>query len=342
MRGTIGCTRAGRIARAHALRLALLTSMSVALSSVPPASAESLPVVVPAEVAPVAALNPDTPRDITLETLADPGARASLEQPGDVVFADDFEAIADAPGGATDASTTTLGRYFEVRGLRAGRARVVDDPELAHSGRRALQLTSSAEAGGVGAGVNAWLAGAHPRLHLRYYLKYADDYDAGARNHTGGALAGVAGGDRWRGMGTAGRRPRGDDYYLVTLETGMRASRVPPGTSQVYAYWPGMRPDGRGDFWGNVLAPATRRAPERGRWTAHELMVQANTPGAADGELAVWIDGKLYLHVVGIRWRDSPEVLLRRFSLEVYVHDARRMNRVWYDDVVVSTGHVGP
>lgn len=311
------------------------------------------------------AIQPDAPRDVTQATLSDPLARAALEQPGEVVFEDGFEPAAAAgeagsaaapaatpapamPAPATPAPATpalgtrALGRYFEVRGARTGLARVVEDADLAHTGRHALQLTSSAAGGGAGAGVSAWLPGTHPRLHLRYYLKYAGDYDAGARNHTGGALAGIAGSNRWRGMGTAGRRPAGDDYFLVHLETGMRAAEPPPGGAQVYAYWPGMRPDGRGDFWGNILAPSARRAPERGRWTAHELMVRASTPGVADGELAVWIDGQLYLHVQGIRWRDSPEVLLRRFSLDIYVHDARRVNRVWYDDVVVATGYVGP
>jgi len=260
-----------------------------------------------------------------------------------VVFADDFE---PAEGVHEDAAAqppaTALGRYFEVRGQLDDRAIVVDDPVLAHAGRRSLQLTSFAPGSGSGAGVSAWLPAGHSRLHLRYYLKYALDYDAGPYNHTGGALAGVAGDHRWRGMGTAGRRPAGDDYYLVQLETGIGRYEPQPGGSQVYAYWPGMRPDGRGDYWGNVLAPDMRRNPGRGRWTAHELMVQANTPGVADGELAVWIDGELYLHVMGIRWRDSAEVLLRRLSLDVFVHDARRMNRVWYDDVVVATGYVGP
>jgi len=88
--------------------------------------------------------------------------------------------------------------------------------------------------------------------------------------------------------------------------------------------------------------PELRVVPARDRWTCFEVMVRVNTPGAADGELAAWIDGRLYAHFRGFRWRSAATVLLKRFGLDVYVHRARRTNIVWYDDVVVSTGYVGP
>jgi len=44
---------------------------------------------------------------------------------------------------------------------------------------------------------------------------------------------------------------------------------------------------------------------ERDRWYCLEQMIKANTPGKADGELAAWIDGKLYIHYKGFRWRTS-------------------------------------
>jgi hypothetical protein len=70
-------------------------------------------------------------------------------------------------------------------------------------------------------------------------------------------------------------------------------------------------------------------------------MVRTNRVGAFDGELATWIDGKLYMHWKGLRWRSSPAVLLKRFGLDVYVHHAKKDNRVWFDDVVLSTGYIG-
>ena len=80
---------------------------------------------------------------------------------------------------------------------------------------------------------------------------------------------------------------------------------------------------------------------KRDRWYCLEHMIQANTPGETDGELAAWIDGKLYIHYTGFRWRTSDEVKLKRFDIGVYVHQATRDNTVWYDDVVLSTGYIG-
>ena len=70
-------------------------------------------------------------------------------------------------------------------------------------------------------------------------------------------------------------------------------------------------------------------------------MLQANTPGKADGELAAWVDGKLYLHFTGIRWRTSERVRIKRLAFGVYVHQSVRDNTVWYDDVALATGYIG-
>jgi hypothetical protein len=35
-------------------------------------------------------------------------------------------------------------------------------------------------------------------------------------------------------------------------------------------------------------------------------------------------------------------VKLKRFGIGVYVHQATRDNTVWYDDVALSTGYIGP
>jgi hypothetical protein len=71
-------------------------------------------------------------------------------------------------------------------------------------------------------------------------------------------------------------------------------------------------------------------------------MIKANDPGKSNGELAAWIDGKLYIHYTGIQWRTSADVKPKRFDIGVYVHQAKKDNTVWYDDVALSTGYVGP
>ena len=66
------------------------------------------------------------------------------------------------------------------------------------------------------------------------------------------------------------------------------------------------------------------------------------TPGEADGEMAAWVDGQLYLHLKGFRWRTSADVKPKRITCGMYIHQSERANVLYYDDLAVSTGYVGP
>jgi len=275
------------------------------------------------------------PTIITGQTRADPKALAALETPGRVLFSDGFE------------SPDALKSYFEVLGLKEGRVKLTGEPTLAHSGAGALQLTAPANGGrSIGAGPSYWFGpGGQDRVYLRYYLRFADDYDQGNLNHTGGGLAATSGAGKWDGMGNAGIRPKGDDRFTVGFEPWRDWGRnTPPGAMHLYTYWMDMRRDKDGNFWGNMMVPPpdARVLPTRGTWHCFEQMIQANSPGNADGELAAWIDGKLYLHASGFRWRTTDAVKLKRFNLAIYIHQATRDNTVWYDDVALSTGYIGP
>jgi len=275
------------------------------------------------------------PEVVTAQTRADDAEMARLKAPGKVLFTDGFDA------------QESFRNYFEVQGRDDGRARIVGE-DHAHSGKGALQLTATDNDGGSrGAAAMLWLGEqGHDVVHLRYYIRYADDYDQGNLHHTGGSLSGVAGGNKWFGMGTAGKRPNGDDHFSTRVEGWRDWQRVAaPGFLHCYTYWMEMRRDRDGNFWGNMLAPkdeAKRVVPKRGEWQCVELRVQNNRVGERDGELAVWLDGELYLHCKGIRWRKHDAVRIKRVGLLCYVHEARRDNTVWYDDVVVSTGYIGP
>jgi hypothetical protein len=284
----------------------------------------------------VAQTDPDFwPQLVTAQTLADPAAMEVLHRPGKVLFEDGFE------------SSDSLKKYFEIRGLREGHVRLVANPDLAHSGNGAIQFTAVARDGREsGSGATAWLGpDGYDRVYFRRYLRFAADYDQGNLHHVGGGLTGVAGSDRWRAMGTAGRRPAGDDHFRSAFEPWRDWGRYePPGYMFLYTYWMDMKRDRDGNYWGNMLGPEQDRRVvlQRDRWYCLEHMIQANRPGQADGELAAWIDGQLVIHYRGIRWRTSEEVKLKRFGIGLYVHRATRDNTVWYDDVVLSTGYIGP
>jgi hypothetical protein len=102
-------------------------------------------------------------------------------------------------------------------------------------------------------------------------------------------------------------------------------------------------------------------------------------PEKADGELALWLDGKPTLHIgpgtrrgqwtglgfdvlppgdskretfEGFRWRTTPDLKVNYFWLMHYVTDLparqnrvanpRRENAVWFDDIVIATTYIGP
>lgn len=274
------------------------------------------------------------PRLVTAETRADADELARLTRPGTRLFEDGFE------------SEASFGSWFEVRGREQGSAAIDRLAAHVHAGKGSLRLTSAGNDGKAsGAGAELWLGDeGHDCVHLRYWIRYADDYDQGNLHHTGGSIAGVAGTNKWGGMGGAGLRPAGDDNFSTRVEGWRDWRRLdPPGYLHCYSYWMDMRRGRDGNYWGNMLAPveAERFVPPRGTWQCVELRVAVNTPGKADGELAVWLDGRLYLHHTGFRWRSSDQVRIKRIGLSTYVHEAWRDNSAWFDDVVVATGYIG-
>jgi len=98
---------------------------------------------------------------------------------------------------------------------------------------------------------------------------------------------------RWP-QGGAGERPRGD----ARLSTGVE----PFGDAWVwdyYTYWMEMRGSPpRGQTWGNSFIRDPDLKVERGRWICAELMMKMNKPATEhNGEMALWLDGRLVSHL---------------------------------------------
>ncbi len=276
---------------------------------------------------------PPYPVDVTAETLGSLDEMARLQTPGRVLLNDGFE---------EGLSEAWFGRSGEAQGL----VKVVDDRDVAHSGERSLRMDAEDRGGDeCAAGAHYWLDPGHDVVYFRRYIKFAADYHQGNLHHVGGSLYAVAGSDRWGGMGKAGIRPVGDDRFGAGFEPWIHWGRVaPPGAMMLYTYWMDMKGGNDDKYYGNNLMPPDEAQVvlERDRWHCLEHMISANSPGEADGEMAAWIDGGLYLHLTGFRWRSTPEVKLRRASLGLYIHSSERANTVWYDDVALSTGYLGP
>jgi len=208
----------------------------------------------------------------------------------------------------------------------------------------------------------------------RFYVKFTPD---ASYIHHFVWLGGHNPATRWPDP-RAGTRPRGDERVSIGIEPhGAHGKFVPPGIWSFYNYWCEMKISADKKYWGNALQPVQPAVVPRDRWQCVEFMVKLNSrPDLADGELALWLDGKLTAHFVkgaprgkwtgmgfalveeggepfeGFRWRTSDELKLNYFWLEHYVTEnaARQnnvakpnpVNRVWFANVVVATDYIGP
>jgi hypothetical protein len=211
------------------------------------------------------------------------------------------------------------------------------------------------------------------RVFSRFYVKFAQD--APYLHHFSG-LGGYNPPTNWP-QGSAGKHAAGDTRFSARIEpNGSYGTFAAPGGWMFYTYWQDMKQSAGGGFWGNGLWPENRPAPPPGQWQCVEIMVKCNEVGKSDGELALWLDGKLTTHTgpgtktgrwtgegfevladgsetfEGFRWRTVPELAVSYFMLSYYVtENAYRqnnvanpplLNRVWFDDIVVATEYIGP
>jgi len=110
-----------------------------------------------------------------------------------------------------------------------------------------------------------------------------------------------------------------------------------------------MPPSKDGKFWGQEFSEQAYAVPQPGKWYCVELMARCNTPGRDDGEAAFWLDGVPLAQHKGINWRSSQKLKLNGFWLLYYVtsqeaKDSKpgKVNRAWFDDIIVATDYVGP
>jgi hypothetical protein len=87
------------------------------------------------------------------------------------------------------------------------------------------------------------------------------------------------------------------------------------------------------------------------RWYCIEVLVKLNTPGAADGELAAWIDGELKLQYTGREFRGSlptdpapSTAQIQAVGASGYyggLTEVPQLQFSWQDDFVISTQRIG-
>jgi predicted amidohydrolase len=280
-----------------------------------------------------------------------------------VLFAEDFEA------GTLDELAK---RWNDVSNKGGAVMAFRDDVPPGSAGNRSLQVTATP---GTDTGGHLFkrLTKSVDKLHARFYVKFAED--AGYTHHFV-ALGGHHPPSNWPHP-KAGERPNGDDRIYIGIEPHGGRDLPPPGAWSFYNYWHEMKKSADGRYWGNAIRPETPLQTPRGRWQCVEVMARLNSaPDAADGELALWLDGDRVMNIAkgtrrgpwsgmgfglpkeggepfeGFRWRTSRDLQLNWFWLLHYVTEAAvrrngqadpaRPCRVWFDDVVVATEYIGP
>ncbi|MBE3070595.1 MAG: hypothetical protein IMZ66_10220 [Planctomycetes bacterium] len=271
------------------------------------------------------------------DALPEGAAGIAAKHPGDagidkdprVLLHEDFEA------GALDTK-----RWSEISN-KAGALTFAEDAPAASPGKKSLLVTATLGANTGGHLFRRFKPGVE-RMHARFYVKFAPDCDY---THHFVHIVAENPPTPWP-TGGAGLCPAGDKKFSTGLEPwGNYKKFPPPGAWNFYTYWHRMKKSGDGKFWGNSFTPERPVVPERGRWYAMEMMVQANTVGKDDGRQAFWVDGRLVGDFKGFEWRTAEDLKINAFWLMSYITDRwtkNKVNCVSFDDVVVATEYIGP
>ena len=207
--------------------------------------------------------------------------------------------------------------------------------EGAFEGNRCVKFTG--EVGqGEGAHIVKWFMPGYDEIAVKWAVKFAEDFDQGNHMHLC-AVGGNRTDNKWSSMGKAGKLPTGSDFFVTNLEPWSDWGHNPkPGRLMFYSYWPDMKKSPDGMYWGNNLLSDPPIMVPRGKWVVMTLWIKLNRPGFSDGEQAFWMDGFKGGHWKGMRFRDSDVLRLNSLSLDLYLHDSKKTNVAWFDDVVVS------
>jgi hypothetical protein len=177
--------------------------------------------------------------------------------------------------------------------------------------------------------------------YFRYYLRLGDNWNPTV---SGGKLPGFAGLYNKGGWGM--RKSNGSNGWSARGGF-MRATAAAPEGRELraigsYVYHADM-PGRTGDSWGWSLGPTGLL--EKNRWYSVEQHVKLNRPGASDGVLRAWIDGKLVFSRDKLRFREVAELKIESVWLNIYHGGLDPTNSdltLFMDNLVVARSYIGP
>jgi hypothetical protein len=258
-----------------------------------------------------------------------------------VIFADDFESYSNSASLTSRWSTASQGNNV----------RIASEQGSFLSGTKSLEFVIPQTATETGYQVAKFLSPERDVLFVRVHAKFSDDFNVLGSSHNGITME--------ADYCCPGIPADGSNKFFVSYEAArFDQATALPGRLAAYIYHPLQR-DAYGDhfFPTGVVSPFTSTpfdfgphfvsrpnvVPQRGRWYAYELMVQANTPGQPNGRIALWLDGILIADFTNLRLRDTASLKLDKVTLGLHVKTNNLgVARKWYDNVVVATSYIGP
>ena len=264
-----------------------------------------------------------------LEVAVAAGAVSSgppAPRPGDVIiFQDDFE-------------SGNLSKWDEA----PARYAVKSDPS--NSGQKAVQgLISSTQKSGE---LNKWFLPGYDDVYVRFDMRYEGAFLNGPEG-SGLHLTSIMGNqltNKWSASGKAGIRPNGTDFFLTNPlpETAAQTQNQSVLPMELYSQWPEMSCPSNYDLlasrncYGNPIAQSSPKVDTNdGQWDTYVTRVKANTIGQRDGLQQMWIDGKKVIEQSNLRWRDTTNLKVNQFSIQLYMEEVPKAESVWFDNVTI-------
>jgi hypothetical protein len=282
-----------------------------------------------------------------------PGDKNIASDPA-VIFADDFESYA-SPSEIQNKWNNVY--HFE-------NIRIATEGGNFFAGSKALEFSLPITTTEVANSLGKRLTPTRDTVFLRAYTKFDPGYSINGSNHNGLRLSA-----NYPGPGIM-PPANGTGFFLFLLQNNFGGNLLPgeatPGFSHIYAYWPKQR-SSFGDHWypdgmvkpydnnignqGDWLAfpgqyPDFKLMPnflpQRNRWYCYELMVRANTPGQNNGEVKYWIDGTVISDFPNLNIRSIDTLKIDEAHIGLHAQHSERVNKKWYDNVVIATQYIGP
>lgn len=213
------------------------------------------------------------------------------------------------------------------------RGRYVNDYELAFEGNGVLQHDTPA-----GTNLTHLMQFTLPPqdvVFLRFYRRFSPGYRFDFNVKGLGLYA-------HDGSHSAGEKPDGTDKFSCRVAFLSRGNAI--AEPCLYSYNPNQP-----NIWGELFLQniGTPVLVTGGDWHEYQFMLKANTPGLADGELALWIDGVKKAEYTGLRFRDILELRINQLDISAYYGSsyegttAPQDQTTWDDNLTISsTGYI--